>query len=52
MNWLFDPRIFNVAIIVLFVAATVRWAFAGDFMQAMYWLGATVLNVAVFGMAK
>lgn len=47
MTWLADPRAFNVLIIVLFVAAAVRWAFAGNWPQAGYWLSAALLNVFV-----
>jgi hypothetical protein len=51
MRWLADPRAFNVAIIVMFLAAAVRWAAARNWPQASYWLAAAVLNVAVTFMA-
>lgn len=47
MKYLVDPRFFNVLIIVLFVAAAVRWAVEGKWSQAGYWLSAAVLNVFV-----
>ena len=47
MKYLLDPRAFNVAIIVLFLAAAVRWAFARNWPQAAYWVSAAVLNVTV-----
>lgn len=47
MNYVYDPRFFNVLIIVLFVAAAVRWAFAGNWPQAGYWISAALLNVFV-----
>jgi hypothetical protein len=47
MTWLLDPRAFNVLIILLFIAAAIRWAFAGNWPQAGYWASAAVLNVFV-----
>jgi hypothetical protein len=47
MNWILDPRAFNVLIILLFIAAAIRWAFAGNWPQAGYWASAAVLNVFV-----
>jgi hypothetical protein len=47
-----DPRAFNILIIVMFLAASIRWACAGGWMQAGYWLSAAVLNVFVTAMAK
>lgn len=47
MTWLMDPRAFNVLIIVLFLAAAVRWGFAGNWPQAGYWASAALLNVFV-----
>jgi hypothetical protein len=51
MNWS-DPRIVNYVIIGLFAVAAVRWSFAGNWWQALYWAAAGVLNVAITGMAK
>jgi Flp pilus assembly protein protease CpaA len=50
MTWLFDPRIFNWLIIAMFVAAAIRWAFAGNWPQTGYWLAAAALNIAVLFM--
>lgn len=47
MRWLLDPRAFNVLIIVLFLAAAVRWGFARNWPQTFYWIFAAGLNVAV-----
>jgi hypothetical protein len=52
MKWLLDPMLFNVLILVLFAAASVRWAIAGDWKQALYWFAAFWLNVAVSAMAQ
>lgn len=45
MSFLSDPRAMNVLIIVLFVVAGIRWAFAGNWPQSGYWLSAALLNV-------
>ena len=47
MNLLLDPKIFNYVIIGMFVAAAVRWAYAGNMPQAGYWASAALLNVFV-----
>lgn len=47
MTFLADPRIFNAAIIAMFLAASVRWAFEKNWPQTFYWLSAAALNVAV-----
>lgn len=47
MRWLLDPRAFNVAIIVLFLAAAIRWAFARNWPQACYWVAAAALNISI-----
>lgn len=47
MKFLLDPRLFNYLILVLFAFATVRWAFAGNYWESLYWLGAFILNIAV-----
>lgn len=51
MGFIFDPRFFNAAIIVMFIAAAIRWAFERNWAQATYWTAAAVLNVAVTFMA-
>jgi hypothetical protein len=53
MNFLHDPRIFNFAIIAMFIGAAIRWAFVGNWSQVSYWCAAAVLNVATLpGIAK
>ena len=47
MSALLDPRLFNYVILILFTLATVRWAVAGAWWEALYWLGALILNAAV-----
>lgn len=47
MTWLLDPRLFNILIIVMFIAAAIRWGFVGNWPQSIYWIAAAVLNVAV-----
>jgi hypothetical protein len=51
MRWWADPRAFNVVIIVMFLAAALRWAIARNWPQAAYWIAAAALNVAVTFMA-
>lgn len=52
MSCLLDPRAFNVLIIILFLAAAVRWAYAGNWPQSGYWASAAVLNIFVTTMSK
>lgn len=47
MNILANPAIFNWTIIGMFIAASIRWAVAGNLPQAGYWLAAAFLNVCV-----
>lgn len=47
MTWLFDPKLFNYIILVLFALASIRWAIAGNIPQAGYWASAFALNVFV-----
>jgi hypothetical protein len=42
-----DPRVFSVCIVVLFALATMRYAFARDLKQTLYWGGGFILNFAV-----
>ncbi len=49
---IFDPRIFNVLIIVLFLAAAARWAFERNWPQVGYWMAAAALNVSILFMGK
>lgn len=52
MNFLMDPRAFNVVVIVWFLATALRWSFAGNWLQVGYWVSAAVLNVFVTAMEK
>ncbi len=53
MTILQDPRIFNFLIIVMFLGAAIRWAWAGNYSQVAYWIAAAVLNVATLpGISK
>lgn len=47
INILTDPRIFNFIIIALFLIAGIRWTFAGDYWQALYWYCGFGINIAV-----
>ncbi len=47
MRWLFDPRILNFVILGLYALNMVRWAFAGIYVNALYWFGAFVITSAV-----
>jgi Flp pilus assembly protein protease CpaA len=51
LNMLLDPRFFNVIIILMFITASLRWAYEKNWAQATYWCAAAVLNVAVTFMA-
>lgn len=51
MKLLFDPRIFNYLIMCLYCINSVRWAFAGEWAQAAYWISALGITASVtFGM--
>lgn len=50
MRYLTDPRAFSVLIIALFVLAALRWAFAGNWPQVIYWASGAALNCAVLAM--
>lgn len=52
MKYLLDPRAFNVLIMVMFAAASVRWAFARNWAQAGYWASACLLNLFVTMMGR
>lgn len=47
VSFIFDPRFFNVAIIAMFIAAAIRWAWEKNWAQAGYWASAALLNVFV-----
>lgn len=44
---LFDPKIFNYIIMVLYCANIARWLVAGSFGNAWYWSGALCITAAV-----
>lgn len=50
LTWLTDPRFFSLLIIALFILAAIRWACAGNWPQAVYWISGAVLNCAVLTM--
>jgi len=53
LNVLLDPRVFNIVLLALFGLATIRWAFAENWAQTLYFAGAFALNWAVtFGDMK
>lgn len=47
MTLLFDPRIFNLVIMGLYVLAIIRWAIAGNWPASAYWFFALGLTVIV-----
>jgi hypothetical protein len=47
MSILRDPRFFNFVIIGLFLCSAIRWAFARDWPNAIYWAAGAVINCAV-----
>lgn len=51
MKYLLHPAFFNYLILALFALAAIRWAFAGDWKQSLYWGAALFLNIAVTAMA-
>lgn len=47
MRILSDPRIFNFVIMALYAASVVRWAYAGRWADACYWLSALAITATV-----
>lgn len=47
MNLLSDPKIFNYVIMSLYVANSLRWAFAGSWGDVAYWAGAFWITASV-----
>lgn len=47
MAFLFNPRAFDMAIVLMFLGAAIRWGFAGDWARAGYWTSAAVLNICI-----
>jgi len=44
---LFDPRIFNYVILVLYACNVARWALAGSWADACYWISAFGITATV-----
>jgi hypothetical protein len=47
MNLFLDPKIFNYAIMALYAANIVRWAFAGSIADVCYWTSALGITATV-----
>ncbi len=47
MMWIFDPKIFNYIIMVLYVVNAVRWSFYGSWGDSCYWLSAAAITASV-----
>ena len=47
MNVLGDPRLFNLAIMVLYAAAAIRWGIAGKWADCGYWVSAILLTICL-----
>lgn len=44
---LLDPRLFSYTIMVLYALNIVRWAIAGKYADAAYWMGALWITLVV-----
>jgi hypothetical protein len=42
-----DPRIFNFVLMGLYICASARWFFAGDWGKGLYWISALLLVVCI-----
>lgn len=50
---LFDPKIFNYIIIVLYIGALARWSWYRSWGDVWYWVGALVIVLAqTFGFKR
>lgn len=47
MKYLFDPKIFNYVILVLYAANAARWAAAGKLADVCYWISAFAITATV-----
>lgn len=47
MRYLSDPRFFSGLVVLVFLLAAIRWGFAGNLKQTLYWGAGFVLNFAV-----
>ena len=46
-DWLMDPRVFNVVIMVLYVTNAAWWAWHGKYVDTCYWLSAFAITATV-----
>ena len=44
---LFDPKLFNYVIMVLYGVNAIRWGIHGSYADMAYWLGALWITAAV-----
>lgn len=47
IKWLYDPKIFNYAIMLMYTLNAIRWAFAGKVADVCYWLSALAITATV-----
>lgn len=47
MSLIFDPKIFNYLIIILYALSVIRWTVEMNWAQVVYWLGALILTYAI-----
>jgi hypothetical protein len=47
MNFLSDPKLLNYLILILYLLNTVNWMVRGNLGQFLYWLGCSILTIAV-----
>ena len=47
MAFLLDPKVFNYIILGLFALSAVRWAFAGAWIDVVYWVSSFALTATV-----
>lgn len=47
MRMLTDPKLFNYLILLLYILASMRWAYQRSWWDMVYWAGAAVLQVVI-----
>lgn len=47
MSYILDPKAFNYLIMTLYILNATRWAFAGSWADASYWLSAFAITATV-----
>lgn len=47
LEWFFHPRVFNVAIMVMYTLAIFWWAAHGRWVEALYWFFAFGITATV-----